>query len=47
MIILSQPTYDRNHKTFDVLYEILIDNYEDFENKMKELILIPDQIPDT
>ena len=35
------------NKSLDTLYGILVDNYDDFENKVKELILIPEQIPDT
>ena len=35
------------NKSLDTLYEILVDNFEDFETKVKELILIPEQIPDT
>lgn len=35
------------NKSLHALYEILVDNYEDFENKVKELILIPEQIFDT
>ena len=35
------------NKSLDTLYGILVDNYEDFENKVKELILTPEQIPDT
>ena len=35
------------NKSLDTLYDILVDNYEDFENKVKELILIPEQISDT
>ena len=35
------------NKSLDTLYGILVDNYEDFENKVKELILTPKQIPDT
>ena len=34
-------------KSLDALYDILVDNYEDFENKFKELIVVPEQIPDT
>ena len=32
------------NKSLETLYDILVDNYEDFENKVKELILIPEQI---
>lgn len=35
------------NKSLDTLYSILVDNYEDFENKVKELILNPELIPDT
>jgi hypothetical protein len=35
------------NKSLDTLYDILVDNYEDFENKVKELIVIPEQIRDT
>jgi hypothetical protein len=34
-------------KSLEALYDILVDNYEAFENKVKELILVPEQIPDT
>lgn len=35
------------NNSLDILYEILIDNFEDFERKVKELILFPEQISDT
>ena len=35
------------NKSLETLYDILVDNYEDFEKKVKELILNPEQIPDT
>jgi hypothetical protein len=35
------------NKSLDTLYNILVDNYDEFESKVKKLILIPEQIPDT
>jgi len=35
------------NKKLEVLYDILIDDLEAFENDLKELILMPQQIADT